>query len=196
MVNWKEPGTFDRLIGALLAAHPELKPDYHAIARMFGRGATYNAVEGQFRKFREMAKALAAESQGNGFQASPRPRSVARGSRTQAAGVKKPVAKPKKSLKAKNLKASGKFNTNGSLGQSLLGAININNSDEEDDHISIKSETAFANDDAVNVKDEETTMQNPISDSEKIGSCKNGYEAALRGSNVAESEDEDFSEYA
>ncbi|KAI9680346.1 MAG: hypothetical protein M1829_001232 [Trizodia sp. TS-e1964] len=60
-INWNEKDSFARLLAAVLAAHPEVKLNYRAIASMYGQGATYDAVEGRFRIIKKDAKVLRAE---------------------------------------------------------------------------------------------------------------------------------------
>ncbi|KAI9931486.1 hypothetical protein ASPWEDRAFT_169669 [Aspergillus wentii DTO 134E9] len=67
MVNWKADDATDRLIAALIAAHPGLKIDYAAIAAMFGQDATYDAVEGRFRRYRKMADDLRSDARTRGI---------------------------------------------------------------------------------------------------------------------------------
>ncbi|KAH6622043.1 hypothetical protein C7974DRAFT_397562 [Boeremia exigua] len=59
-IQWKAPETKDRLIAALIAASPNI--NMNEIARMFGQGATYDAVEGQLRKAKILAKELTEEA--------------------------------------------------------------------------------------------------------------------------------------
>jgi len=53
-----------KLLAAVLAAHPELKPKYAQIAVFFGEGTTYDAIEGCMRPIRRRAQALREEVEG------------------------------------------------------------------------------------------------------------------------------------
>ncbi|KAI4147930.1 MAG: hypothetical protein LQ340_005310 [Diploschistes diacapsis] len=54
--NWKDPDTNEKLMAAMVAA----QINYHAIARYFGDGTTYSAVENRFRRVRKMAEEMRA----------------------------------------------------------------------------------------------------------------------------------------
>ncbi|PGH06045.1 hypothetical protein GX51_02636 [Blastomyces parvus] len=53
-ITW-DKNAIDRIIGALLAAHPGFNPNYKAIAGYFGQGATYDSIQGRFRTYHKMA---------------------------------------------------------------------------------------------------------------------------------------------
>ncbi|KAE8341216.1 hypothetical protein BDV24DRAFT_163643 [Aspergillus arachidicola] len=72
VVNWKNHESIDRLIASLLAAHPDLKLDYHAMALFFGQGATYDSIEGRFRRYRKIADELRDEAHSRGITDIPR----------------------------------------------------------------------------------------------------------------------------
>ncbi|KAL2001446.1 hypothetical protein VTN02DRAFT_1762 [Thermoascus thermophilus] len=72
MVNWKAADATDRLFGSLIAAHPGLKLDYSTMAAMYGRGATYDAIEGRFRNYRKLAEELRSEATARGVTTVPR----------------------------------------------------------------------------------------------------------------------------
>ncbi|KAE8356625.1 hypothetical protein BDV28DRAFT_144950 [Aspergillus coremiiformis] len=72
MVNWKNPESTDRLIAVLLAAHPSLKLDYRAMALIFSQGATFDSIEGRFRRYRKMADELKDEAYSRGIVDIPR----------------------------------------------------------------------------------------------------------------------------
>ncbi|KAF9696417.1 hypothetical protein EKO04_005182 [Ascochyta lentis] len=61
-IQWKEAETKDRLLAAVIAASENLK--MNEVARLFGQGATYDAVEGQLRKAKKLAAELAADAAG------------------------------------------------------------------------------------------------------------------------------------
>ncbi|PLB45244.1 hypothetical protein P170DRAFT_277704 [Aspergillus steynii IBT 23096] len=77
MVNWKNMESTDRLFGALIAAHPGIKLDYQGMATYFGQGATYDAIEGRFRRYRKMADELKTEALERGITQVPRGRGSA-----------------------------------------------------------------------------------------------------------------------
>ncbi|KAI5787241.1 hypothetical protein EDC01DRAFT_179335 [Geopyxis carbonaria] len=58
------PEKSERLLAATLAAHPELKPNYRAIAAHFGDGATLNTIDWRFRSVKKMAKEMASAGPG------------------------------------------------------------------------------------------------------------------------------------
>ncbi|KAI9856560.1 MAG: hypothetical protein M1824_005379 [Vezdaea acicularis] len=78
-LNWQDVKTHQRLIAALLAAHPEFKPNYAKIAFMFGHNATYDSIEGRFRPARKTAAQLRQEAESGVKGAAPK-----RGTRTKA----------------------------------------------------------------------------------------------------------------
>ncbi|KAK6351082.1 hypothetical protein TWF718_004255 [Orbilia javanica] len=59
-ISWT-PENYVKLLAALLAAHPELKLNYHNIAVYFGDGATYDAIEKRMRLIRNQANELRKE---------------------------------------------------------------------------------------------------------------------------------------
>ncbi|KAJ4400320.1 hypothetical protein N0V91_008779 [Didymella pomorum] len=61
-IQWQEPGAKDRLLAAVIAASSNL--DINEVVRLFGEGATYDAVEGQLRKAKKSAAALKEEATG------------------------------------------------------------------------------------------------------------------------------------
>ncbi|KAH0548645.1 hypothetical protein GP486_007811 [Trichoglossum hirsutum] len=58
MVKWNVIESHTRLFAATCAAHPEVKFNYKEIARFYGKGTTYDAIEGRFRVFKKEGKAL------------------------------------------------------------------------------------------------------------------------------------------
>lgn len=90
-IKWKEPDAKDRLLAAVIAAssNVSLEPltvitlrrrltaaqlDMNEVARLFGQGATYDAVEGQLRKAKKAAAALKEEAVGRSGPATTRSR--------------------------------------------------------------------------------------------------------------------------
>ncbi|KAF8245751.1 hypothetical protein K440DRAFT_633017 [Wilcoxina mikolae CBS 423.85] len=67
---------YQRLLAATIAAHPGMKLNYHAIATIFGEGATYDTIETRFRTVKATGKQLAAEvaSGERPAEATPTPR--------------------------------------------------------------------------------------------------------------------------
>ncbi|KAJ4991660.1 hypothetical protein SVAN01_02775 [Stagonosporopsis vannaccii] len=61
-IQWKDPEPKDRLLAAVIAASANL--NMNEVARVFGQGATYDAVEGQLRKAKKLAKELKTEADG------------------------------------------------------------------------------------------------------------------------------------
>ncbi|RHZ65663.1 uncharacterized protein CDV56_107548 [Aspergillus thermomutatus] len=82
MVNWKANESTERLIAVLVAAHPGLKLEYQAMATLFGQGATYDAIEGRFRRYRKMADEIKAEALSRGITELPRGRNSTTGNRS------------------------------------------------------------------------------------------------------------------
>ncbi|KAL4872734.1 hypothetical protein BDV12DRAFT_193078 [Aspergillus spectabilis] len=62
MVNWKDPNNLYRLVAVLIAANPSMKFDYHAMAVLFGQGATYDSIQWQLRGYKTLAGQLRAEA--------------------------------------------------------------------------------------------------------------------------------------
>ncbi|QKX62423.1 uncharacterized protein TRUGW13939_09584 [Talaromyces rugulosus] len=167
VVNWKAPDANDRLMGALLAAHTEFKPDYNKIAKVFGRGATYNSVEGQFRKYREMAKKLASGApDGESTQSkssTPRVPRTPRSSQTN--GITKSTGSGKRGgsvvKKDKVLKSPTKAGKSGKS-EALINAIRLSDTESDGDARSIKSETVVCEDKMAGVKVEHEKMGVPV----------------------------------
>ncbi|KAL2868721.1 uncharacterized protein BJX67DRAFT_379672 [Aspergillus lucknowensis] len=152
MVNWKLMDNVHRVIAALLAANPGIKLDYHAMAALFGQGATYDSIEGQFRKFRKQADELRAEAEKNGISLAELPRArpvtstTPRTPRTGRGGITKPSSSTGKGKKGAS-KVVGTPTKPGSkkvTGENIMEAIFIGDDEseeEEDADIKIKSET-------------------------------------------------------
>ncbi|PLN78757.1 hypothetical protein BDW42DRAFT_174316 [Aspergillus taichungensis] len=142
MVNWKAPESLDRLVGALIAAHPGLKLDYQAMAVMFGQGSTYDAIEGRFRRFRKVAEELKADAAGRGITSVPRGRnSGPRTPRTPGGGISKPSSSGRSTARGKNKGLAAVMDTPSkkggrvqSRGQSVMNAILVGDSASEDEN--------------------------------------------------------------
>lgn len=117
-----------------------LQLDYNAIAAMYGRSATYDAVESRFRKFRKIADELRAEASKNGVTVPPRGRNGASGPSTprtpRARGPRNGVTKSSGSsgrstakLDAKLLGTPTKIGGR-TLGQTMLDAIAVDTDSE------------------------------------------------------------------
>ncbi|KAF3918975.1 hypothetical protein ABW20_dc0108818 [Dactylellina cionopaga] len=59
-ITWSSEN-YVKLLAAVLAAHPEFKPDYRNIAVYFGEGATYDAIQGCMRPIKKKALQLRQE---------------------------------------------------------------------------------------------------------------------------------------
>ncbi|KAL4999274.1 hypothetical protein BDV10DRAFT_184437 [Aspergillus recurvatus] len=70
MVNWKDADNRDRLVAALIATNPGIKFEYHAIAAIFGRGATRDSIQHQMRSVKAAAEKIKAEAAKNGIDVS------------------------------------------------------------------------------------------------------------------------------
>lgn len=173
MVNWKNSESNDRLFAAVIAAHPGLKVlpphsyrqtdsptnepqlDYQAMATYFGQGATYDAIEGRFRRYRKMAEDLKTEARDRGIVHVPRGRgsgvTTPRTPRT-GRGITKNTSssKSKKDANRSNLTSPSRRGAARSThaGMSSLDAICLdgNTSDEDerkaDKEPEVKSETS------------------------------------------------------
>ncbi|KAI9856887.1 MAG: hypothetical protein M1813_008724 [Trichoglossum hirsutum] len=58
MVNWTVKESYTRLLAAIYAAHPSVRFNFNEIARFYGEGATYDAIEGRFRAIKKEATSL------------------------------------------------------------------------------------------------------------------------------------------
>ncbi|KAL5336250.1 hypothetical protein BJX70DRAFT_400754 [Aspergillus crustosus] len=70
MVNWKDSGSQHRLMAAVIAANPNIKFDHHAVAALFGRGATHDSINHQLRSYKKLAEQLRTEAASNGVDIS------------------------------------------------------------------------------------------------------------------------------
>ena len=73
-IDWNSRESYQRLLAAVYAASPQ-NHNYRLIATMFGKGATYDAIEGRFRKIKTEAMKLQQE-----VKDEKRPEAPARGS--------------------------------------------------------------------------------------------------------------------
>ncbi|PWY86889.1 hypothetical protein BO70DRAFT_360612 [Aspergillus heteromorphus CBS 117.55] len=131
MVNWKLPESTDRLFATLIAAHPSLKLDYHAMAAYFDQGATYDAIEGRLRKYRKLAEELRQNATERGITdvSIPKARSgsacsTPRTPRGPRNGIQKatPSSRKHNALRPSSLTSPSK-NGMGQAGRSVISAI-------------------------------------------------------------------------
>ncbi|KAK6502987.1 hypothetical protein TWF481_008023 [Arthrobotrys musiformis] len=59
-ISWSADN-YVKLLSAILAAHPNFKPNYHNIAIYVGDGATYDAIQGCMRRMKNKAEDLRKE---------------------------------------------------------------------------------------------------------------------------------------
>ncbi|GIJ84724.1 hypothetical protein Asppvi_003575 [Aspergillus pseudoviridinutans] len=158
MVNWKANESTDRLIAVLIAAHPGLKLEYQAMATLFGQGATYDAIEGRFRRYRKMADEVKADALSRGITELPRGRNgttssssvTPRTPRGPRSGITKPSSSTGRSRKStvsqvlstptKRGQGRGGSNNNGN-GMSFMEAIFLDDGLSEEDK-KVKNEAA------------------------------------------------------
>ncbi|GES58706.1 hypothetical protein ATEIFO6365_0004085700 [Aspergillus terreus] len=149
MVNWKTQESTDRLFASIIAAHPGLKLDYNTMAAMFGQGATYDAIEGRFRRYRKMAEELKAEARANGHTDVPRgrntPSTTPRTPRGPRSGITKPTSsgRGKRDAVARNLASPSKHGAS-AKGRSLMDAIFVDDNDEAIPRPKLEPKTAAA----------------------------------------------------
>ncbi|KAH1983670.1 hypothetical protein LV164_006840 [Aspergillus fumigatus] len=162
MVNWKASESTDRLIAVLIAAHPGLKLEYQAMATLFGQGATYDAIEGRFRRYRKMADDVKADALSRGITELPRGRNgttsstssslTPRTPRGPRGGITKPSSSTGKSRKStvsqvlstptkRGQGRGGSNNSNNASGMSFMEAIFLDDGLSEEDK-KVKSEAA------------------------------------------------------
>ncbi|KAF9886626.1 hypothetical protein FE257_011266 [Aspergillus nanangensis] len=139
MVNWKASDATDRLVAAMIAAHPSIKLDYKAMAVMFGQEATYDAIEGRFRRYRKMAEDLKAEASSQGVTDLSRGRgsnstgSTPRTPRGPRGGITKPGSsgRSRKSQASQNMTSPSKRGKRS--GMSVMDAISLDDNDNGSD---------------------------------------------------------------
>lgn len=73
-IDWNSKESYQRLLAAVYAASPQ-NHNYRQIAYMFGQGATYDAIEGRFRKIKAEAQTLKQEVE-NGERPEPPPKAT------------------------------------------------------------------------------------------------------------------------
>ncbi|MCJ1387215.1 hypothetical protein MMC18_000055 [Xylographa bjoerkii] len=111
MPNWQSAEAYKRLLAAILAAHPDKKLlDYRRIATYFGDGATYDSIEGQFRKIRSEAAVMKQEVD-TGIRAQAPPR----GNKREACDTPKKARKQRNSPKKGDAVLAGRISKSKSL---------------------------------------------------------------------------------
>ncbi|KKK18576.1 hypothetical protein ARAM_005725 [Aspergillus rambellii] len=170
MVNWKASENIDRLIAVLIAAHPNFKVpststmgaaaitgqsdifqlEYQAMATLFGQGATYDAIEGRFRKYRKMADELKAEAASRGITELPRGRNSSSATPRTPRGPRNGITKPSPcSSTGKGRRDASRAVTSPTkrgvkkvAGRSIMDAIFVDDRPVPEDEGKIKSEAA------------------------------------------------------
>ncbi|PTU23480.1 hypothetical protein P175DRAFT_0430663 [Aspergillus ochraceoroseus IBT 24754] len=150
MVNWKASENIDRLIAVLIAAHPNFKLEYQAMATLFGQGATYDAIEGRFRKYRKMADELKAEAASRGITELPRGRNSSSATPRTPRGPRNGITKPSPcSSTGKGRRDASRAVTSPTkrgvkkvAGRSIMDAIFVDDRPVPEDEGKIKSEAA------------------------------------------------------
>ncbi|OAX84064.1 hypothetical protein ACJ72_01568 [Emergomyces africanus] len=69
-ITWNQKA-IERIICALLAAHPRFTPDYASMAVHFGQGATYHSMQYRFREYRRIADSMRQETPGSSIAGTP-----------------------------------------------------------------------------------------------------------------------------
>ncbi|KAI5783074.1 hypothetical protein FPQ18DRAFT_396507 [Pyronema domesticum] len=101
-----------RLLCAIIAAHPDFRPDFTLIAGMFGQGCTHDSVDHRFRKIRAAAVSMRLEA---GTPPPPRRRSMAGGKSNLARSLKEEI----EDLKDDNIMKRAGLNRTGLLQKGL-----------------------------------------------------------------------------
>ncbi|KAJ8108864.1 hypothetical protein OPT61_g7872 [Boeremia exigua] len=96
-IQWKEAAMRDRLLASVIAASSNL--DMKEVARIFGIGATYDAVEGQLRKAKKLSKELTDEAKDRVSA----PEAVSRAKKSKSASAS-PVKSPVKGARVAKAK--------------------------------------------------------------------------------------------
>ncbi|KAI9883251.1 MAG: hypothetical protein M1823_004990 [Watsoniomyces obsoletus] len=92
-IDWTSVRSYQRLLAAVYAASPQ-NHNYREIATMFGEGATYDSIEGRFRKIKAEAAILKQEVESG--QRGPAPPRGGGGVKTeQSSEETEPTPKPK-----------------------------------------------------------------------------------------------------
>ncbi|KAF3911946.1 hypothetical protein AA313_de0201411 [Arthrobotrys entomopaga] len=97
-ITWNHEN-YVKLLAAILAAHPEFKPDARAVAVYFGDGATYDAIQGCMKPIRKRAQQLRQEVE-TGLRPNIPPKPTPK--KRNAGGSTTPVSKAKKIFRDDN----------------------------------------------------------------------------------------------
>ncbi|KAI9755059.1 MAG: hypothetical protein M1815_005224 [Lichina confinis] len=104
-IDWNTKESYQRLLAATQAAAPQ-NHNYRQIATFFGQGATYDAIEGRFRKIKADAAELIEE-----VESGERPEAPARGTngtpRKARARAATPTSSPAKGVRAGRVTKNG-----------------------------------------------------------------------------------------
>ncbi|RAL12069.1 uncharacterized protein BO97DRAFT_69872 [Aspergillus homomorphus CBS 101889] len=187
MVNWKAPESTDRLLASLIVAHPGLKLDYSAMAAAFGQGATYDSIEGRFRKWRKLADELRGDLESKGITELPRGRGGLSGSSTPRTprGARNGITKVTQSASSSRVRKDGRTivqktptrpakggSSINRHGNSLVQAIFVEDSGE-DEKVNFKretSETVRSESAAPDLKGEDVMIVEPPTSSSALAS--------------------------
>ncbi|KAB8265653.1 hypothetical protein BDV32DRAFT_144174 [Aspergillus pseudonomiae] len=142
VVNWENHESTNRLIASILAAHPDLKLDYHVMALVFGQGATYDSIEGRFRRYRKIADELRDEAHSRGITDIPRyagrnhasggsSASTPRTPRGPRGGITKSTPSSSRSRNYRHTQTPTKRKTK--PGRSVMDAIYVDDADTEEE---------------------------------------------------------------
>lgn len=104
-IDWNAKESYQRLLAAMQAASPQ-NHNYRLIATYYGEGATYDSIEGRFRKIKADAAILKAEID-NGERPEAPPRTSAN-STPRKPRARKPAAEGKAVKTGRVTKAKGR----------------------------------------------------------------------------------------
>ncbi|KAL4972557.1 hypothetical protein BDW66DRAFT_154595 [Aspergillus desertorum] len=158
MVNWKDADNRDRLVAALIATNPGIKFEYHAIAAIFGRGATRGSIQHQMRSVRGAAEKIKAEAARNGIDMSNLAGVRSTAPTTSRVHVTKPSGTPStakgRKCATKGLATPTQSNSRKSAADSLMEAIFVDTDEDErhaneDDADAAKAKTEDADADII-----------------------------------------------
>ncbi|KAL5052125.1 hypothetical protein BDW71DRAFT_202256 [Aspergillus fruticulosus] len=155
MVNWKDADNRYRLVAALIATNPGIKFEYHAIAAIFGKGATRDSIQHQIRSIKATAEKIKAEAAKNGVDVSNLASVRSTAPITSRSRVTKPSGTPStgkgKKSAIKGFTTPTQSGSRKSAANSLMGAIFVDSdkdepgADENDaDGAKVKTENADA----------------------------------------------------
>ncbi|KAL2041775.1 hypothetical protein N7G274_005559 [Stereocaulon virgatum] len=126
-VNWKEADAFTRLLAAMVAAQ-DMKLDYRKIATMYGKGATYDSIEGRFRIIKKEAAVLKSE-----IDTGARPEAPARGKDPNSTTSTPKKPKNTTSTPKKDKTVSGRVSKSTNITPTKKGGNSVKGIKEEPD---------------------------------------------------------------